>query len=362
MSSKRQATSGVNRNVREFHQLSEVITKLKMPSLNPTKSLLIYDRKLLQVVPNFKNWAQQFQRQYPVTGGETLKDIEALPNHMKKILNKADGLSPKDMQIVSVGGGSVGDFSGFVASLFKRGVSLVHIPSTWLSAIDSAHGGKTAMNVGESKNQIGTYHHACKVYLVKELLMGQPSSRAREGLGELVKMALLTKSDWSKDLKKKKSSDKKILWKYLKSAVSEKYRFIAADPFEEKGIRQFLNLGHTLGHILEAHHGWAHGLCVGVGLRFALEWSFHKKLLPQREYEEAQAICESLIPTYLELAGNSAKPLTRQQFFKLAVRDKKEATNKSLKFVFLQKVGEPILLKVNIEDFYQRARNYGVVR
>lgn len=362
MSTKRQKAGSISRLVREFHEPSEVITKLKMPLLKSENTLLIYDKKLLRVVPNFKSWAQRFQRQYPVAGGESLKDIENFPKHMMKILSKADGLSPKNMQIVSVGGGSVGDFSGFVASLFKRGVPVVHIPSTWLSAIDSAHGGKTALNVGGSKNQIGTYHNASKIYLVKELLMGQPPQRAREGMGELVKMALLTKQEWSNKLKKENSVDKQIIWKYLKPAVDEKYRFVKADPFETNEVRQALNLGHTLGHVLEAHHGWAHGLSVGVGLRFALKWSVHKGILPQSEYEEALTICNSLAADYCDLAGVSSRPLTKQQFFKLAVRDKKEATNKALKFVFLKKIGEPVLLKVSIEDFYQRARSFGVVK
>ena len=104
--------------------------------------LLIYDDILPRKVPAFKKWAQQFSLQYPVKAGEALKSVEQFPAHIAKIIRLCENTSSRRLTVVVVGGGSVGDFGGFVASILKRGVKLVQIPSTWLAAIDSAHGGK----------------------------------------------------------------------------------------------------------------------------------------------------------------------------------------------------------------------------
>ena len=97
----------------------------------------------------------------------------------------------KGWKLVSFGGGSIGDLSGFVASIYKRGVPLIHIPTTWLSALDSAHGGKNALNFSKVKNLVGTYYFPEQVYIVKEILNQLPEEREREAYGEVLKMAIV---------------------------------------------------------------------------------------------------------------------------------------------------------------------------
>ena len=134
----------------------------KWPSaqgLQPKRSLIIVDQKVRKH-PALQKWLQKFPFVYTVEAGETLKQIENFPGHIEKILKISQSISERPLQIICIGGGSVGDFAGFVASVFKRGVDLVQIPSTWLSAVDSAHGGKNALNSKSAKNQIGTFHPA----------------------------------------------------------------------------------------------------------------------------------------------------------------------------------------------------------
>src|SRR6185295_5151716 len=114
----------------------------------------------------FRNWLKKFPCRYGVKSGESLKDLEKFPGHCKAILQMTEKIETRPLQLIAVGGGSVGDFAGFVASTLKRGVPLIHVPSTWLAAIDSTHGGKTALNVAGIKNQIGTFKQAEKIIVV----------------------------------------------------------------------------------------------------------------------------------------------------------------------------------------------------
>ena len=119
----------------------------KLPVIKDTKtSLLIFDSILFQKT-NLKSWISKFPFKYSVQSGETLKKVEALPEHLKNILQIQQKGQITFSKVYVMGGGSVGDFGGFVASVLKRGIPVVQIPSTWLAALDSAHGGKTALNV-----------------------------------------------------------------------------------------------------------------------------------------------------------------------------------------------------------------------
>ena len=254
---------------------SRVIYRQSLPGVSElgADSVLLFDRQLIKRVPGFRRWAAQFPFRFEVEAGEGLKSLEIFSDLARKLVRRTAALPVGALRIVGVGGGSVGDFAGFLASVFKRGVDLVHVPSTWLAAIDSSHGGKTALNVGGAKNQLGTFYPASRIYLVKELLLSQPEERAQDALGELSKIALIDGRPWVRNLMDSRLQGGKLLWRYLPEAVDSKYRVVDRDPFEKKRIRQLLNLGHTLGHVLEAYHGLAHGDAVGQGLLFALQWS-----------------------------------------------------------------------------------------
>ncbi len=134
----------------------------------PEKYLVVYDKKLAKNEVVAK-WLKEFALVYPVSAGEDLKDISSFASHVKKIFKLITPFSSRGICVVSLGGGSVGDFSGFLASVLKRGVPLVHVPSTLLAAVDSAHGGKTALNVSDFKNQIGTFYPADAILIVRSL-------------------------------------------------------------------------------------------------------------------------------------------------------------------------------------------------
>ncbi len=314
----------------------------KSLGFNPETVLLIYDRRLKK---KLSKWLKLFPYRYAVKAGEDLKSLNDFPKHVKKIIDLLKNSAPrKKTCFVGIGGGSVGDFTGFLASVYKRGVFLIHIPSTYLAAIDSAHGGKTALNIKRYKNQIGTFYSAHTVFIVQSLLEGLPKKQTRSAMGELCKMALIDGDKFFSQLSSEKNQDR--IWDYLPLAIEAKNKIVEQDPFEAKGIREILNLGHTLGHCLEMQLQLSHGEAVGYGTRFALEWSHHCGYLDLEDL----ALSLELLKKHLNLPQKQ-NIFTKSNLRKLVVQDKKLIDKDHIQFVFLEKIGKPFVKAVSLDSF-----------
>lgn len=319
--------------------------------------MLIYDRFLESHSPQIRRWIQRFKYRYPVQAGESLKQLASFPAHFESLLALSAEISPKELCFVSLGGGSVGDFTGFVASTFKRGVGLIHFPSTWLAAMDSVHGGKTALNAGGIKNTIGTFYPASRVYLVKSLLESQPPARQQEALGELAKTALIDGGPWVKRLGHSPGAlTNERLWEFLPDAIRSKMKVVNADPLESNGHRRLLNLGHTLGHVIESHHEIAHGKAVAQGLIFSLLWSGERKLLSAKATQARLRWLKDVFNIVAE-----PQPLTQRKFDQLLNQDKKKASSQSVYFIFITSRGCKIE-KVHQRDLIREARRQGWIK
>jgi len=307
---------------------------------------------------------------YFVKAGEELKSVEHWPAHLSKIQDLLG--DAKLGGVIAMGGGSVGDFAGFFASVYRRGIDLYQCPTTWLAAIDSAHGGKTALNLGPYKNQIGTFKQAKTIFICKEILSLQSFELLFDGLSELFKIALIeggrlwtkanilayqlypiTMTQGQKTEKNRKSLGLlfETAWDLLKPAVAGKYNIVNKDPFETRGHRQILNLGHTMGHVFELHCNLSHGAAVSYGMDFAIEYSFHKKILKKKEYE---ALRESPIGRCLYRANNKDiwEKMTLQQIEQGLLKDKKRKadTSQDLDFIFVKGIGSVQRIKVEIQE------------
>lgn len=198
-----------------------------------------------------------------VESGEGSKSLEIFGALLQKMLD--NGFSRKDC-VVAVGGGVVGDLSGFVASAYMRGVDFYNIPTTLLSQIDSSIGGKTAINFGNVKNIVGAFYQPKKVLIDSELLNTLPERQIANGLAEAVKMAL--------------TSDKKLFELFENSDILENLdeiiirslnikKNVVEQDEKEAGLRKILNFGHTIGHGIESSEKMSelyHGECVALGL------------------------------------------------------------------------------------------------
>lgn len=316
-------------------------------------SLLIYDKNIEHLIP--ADFLEAFPFKYAVDGGEKLKELSQFPQHIENILKIWHTSVSRENCIVALGGGSVGDFSGFVASIFKRGVRLIHCPSTWLSAIDSAHGGKTALNVSSYKNQIGTFYPAEKIFLFKDLLMKQPMARAHEGFGELVKMALI---DGFFSQLQVNLPAANILWNHLEKAIAGKYKIVMDDPYETKGLRKLLNLGHTFGHALESQFKMPHGEAVLQGLFFALEWSRERG---DMKPDVAANIFQTLERLGLKslLRSSDYKAFQAEIAYEFVLKDKKINAGEQVDFIFVKQDGDVFVQKVSVSDVIKEALRQG---
>jgi len=339
---------------------AQVVKDLARVDFPGRKAVLVYDRAPARRLAGFREWKGRLHGALALPGGEAAKDLEAFPARMARLLELTRGLSRKEITLVALGGGSIGDFTGFAASVLKRGVDFQQIPTTWLAAVDSAHGGKTALNAGRAKNQVGTFHLPSRVYLVREVLLSQPEGLAREGMVEFLKAAFLDGGEWTASLRRSRLKGGKLLWRFLPQAIRFKERVVLRDPREERGPRRSLNLGHTLGHVLEAHHGLSHGKAVALGLGFALRWSETKGLLPPAARGEMEAL--------LEKHAFSARPepelpsIPARTFRRLLSLDKKAAPGGRVAFVFLRGWGLPLVRPVSPDALEEAARKEGWVR
>ncbi len=195
-----------------------------------------------------------------VKTGEDSKSLETFGELLQKMLD--NNFSRKDC-VVAVGGGVVGDLSGFAASAYMRGIDFYNIPTTLLSQIDSSIGGKTAINFGGVKNIVGAFYQPKKVLIDPELLNTLPERQISNGLSEAIKMALTSDKELF-DIFENGDIKGNIDTIIIRS-LNIKKNVVEQDE-KEAGLRKILNFGHTIGHGIEVSTQLYHGECVALGL------------------------------------------------------------------------------------------------
>jgi 3-dehydroquinate synthase len=204
-----------------------------------------------------------------VPDGEAAKSWAVAEQLIGELLLK--GLDRQSM-VVAFGGGAIGDLSGFVASIYLRGVRLVQVPTTLLSQVDSSLGGKAAVNHPMGKNLIGSFHQPSLVVSDPGLLATLPRRELLSGLGEVVKHGVIADGDLfdyvGEHGEEMLEADPDHLSHAVRRSVAIKARLVALDERDDKGIRAALNYGHTIGHAVEALSGMEvrHGEAVALGM------------------------------------------------------------------------------------------------
>jgi shikimate kinase/3-dehydroquinate synthase len=195
--------------------------------------------------------------------------------------------------IVGIGGGVVGDVAGFCAATYQRGIPVVHVPTTIVAQVDSAYGGKTGVDLPAAKNYVGAYHQPAGVLVDPSLLETLPPEERAAGYAEVVKTALIAGGPLWERVAAGAPVDAEI----VRACARTKLRVVAADE-RDTGLRQILNLGHTVGHAIETTTGYAryrHGEAVGLGLLAALRLSGQDALRAQ----VAELLAAAGLPTAL---------------------------------------------------------------
>ncbi len=274
-----------------------------------------------------------------VPAGETSKSLGQLGAVYDWVL--ALGID-RQTPIVALGGGVVGDLAGFAAATLLRGVPLVHVPTTTISQIDSAIGGKTGINTQAGKNLVGAFHAPHVVLADPATLATLPDRDFRSGWAEAVKHALIRDADLAARLDRQwdalMARDADAVAVCVRDAAAIKAAVVEADE-REAGDRALLNFGHTFGHALEHQAGYGvltHGEAVAIGMRAALHLS-SSLLAGERaglapEFAEADRLVQ-------RLAAPPPPDLDRQALLAAMQSDKKR-TASGLRFVVLDAVGE----------------------
>ena len=209
-----------------------------------------------------------------VPAGEDTKAVEVAAEIWSAMAQLSFG---RDCLVVALGGGVVGDLAGFVASTYMRGVPVVQVPTTLLAMVDSSVGGKTAVNLPEGKNLVGTFYQPSFVCADTDTLATLPEREWRCGCAEVAKSAVIDSDDfffWLLDNAEAMAArDAAVAMEAIQRCVVFKAGVVAQDKTESAGVRECLNYGHTLGHAIEACAGYgtfSHGAAVAEGMRFAV--------------------------------------------------------------------------------------------
>ncbi len=244
--------------------------------------------------------------------------------------------------LVALGGGVVGDLAGFLASIYMRGVPLVQVPTTLLAMVDASIGGKTAINLPEGKNLLGTFHQPRLVVMDPEFLATLPLKERLNGLAEVLKAGFIR----DRELLARLAREGRGIFRQPKALLEIIYRAagikvaIVAEDVREADVRRLLNFGHTLGHGLEAASGFRlpHGRAVALGMLMALRLSERLSGLPQDESRWGQQLLRNF--GYAERLPD----LDRDAVLAALSRDKKRL-EAGLVFVLLQRLGEAVVVE-----------------
>ncbi len=258
--------------------------------------------------------------------GEQYKSLETYTAAMDFLMAKRHN---RTTCLIALGGGVVGDLTGFVAATFQRGVDFVQIPTTLLAQVDSSVGGKTAVNHPAGKNMIGAFYQPQCVVVDSTTLQSLPAREYAAGLAEVVKYGVIADAElfaWLEDNQAALNArDAAALAHVIKRSCEIKAQVVAADE-RESGIRAILNFGHTFGHAIEnlAGYGtWLHGEAVAVGMVMAGRFSECLQLLPQGQTERLKQLLRGLqLPVALQDGVDSSAMLQAMGMDKKAMDGK----------------------------------------
>jgi len=283
---------------------------------------------------------------YVVPDSEKAKSIQYCLSLINKI-SKYD--KKKQVFLIALGGGVIGDLTGFVASIYKRGIHYIQIPTTLLAQVDSSIGGKTAIDLKVAKNLVGAFHQPRAVIVDPGLLKSLPKRQLKSGLGEVIKYAIIKDRSLFSFLKNNRkkifSLDKKAIELIERKCIYIKAKVVENDEFEKKGIRTILNFGHTIGHALESaceYDKYNHGEAISIGMICAADIACNLKIFNEKDLDKII----DLIKLY-NLPGR-IKGVTLNKIMDSLVRDKKFIQAKN-RFVLPKAIGK-VIVKKNIPE------------
>lgn len=275
--------------------------------------------------------------------GEAYKDLA----HVEEILSAASeaGLDRRSL-MVALGGGVVGDMTGFAAAMWMRGIRFIQIPTTLLSQVDSSVGGKTGVNLPAGKNLIGAFHQPASVLIDPTVLKTLPAREVSAGLAEVIKYGFLGDASFvarlEADMPQLRALDFDVVEQTVEHCCRMKAEIVHEDE-REGGVRAKLNLGHTFGHAVEKLSGYGtylHGEAVGVGTVMAADLSRRLGNLSAADADRITALVRAAgLPTRVE--GLEAEAAYR------AMQGDKKSVGGTIRFIVMKSIGDTVIQTVD---------------
>lgn len=277
--------------------------------------------------------------------GEAEKTLDNISQIYDYLLSERFG---RNSTLIALGGGVVGDMTGFAAATYMRGINFIQVPTTLLAQVDSSVGGKTGVNRPLGKNMVGAFYQPQCVLADTDTLCTLPARELAAGLAEVIKYGLINNSEffaWLQDnMDALLAHDPACLSRAIETSCLEKAAIVSADE-KEAGVRAILNLGHTFGHAIEAAMGygnWLHGEAVATGMLMAADLSWRLGMLPSEDVSKTRSL--------LSAAGLPVVPpesITVEQYLDLMGRDKKAEAGE-IHFILLEDIGRAVI-RANVD-------------
>jgi 3-dehydroquinate synthase len=279
--------------------------------------------------------------------GEANKNLQTMADLASELakrgFDRSDGL-------IALGGGVTGDITGFLASMYMRGIPFVQIPTTLLAQVDSSVGGKTGVDIPEGKNLVGAFYQPEAVYIDTDVLQTLPVEELRGGLAEVIKYGVIQDRDFFDFLKGNREAifalDQEIITRLIARCCEIKARVVERDE-REGGLRRILNFGHTIGHAVEAASSFTiiHGLAVGIGMVAAADLAVKTGCLGLEDADAIRGLIKSYgLPTSIPAA------LDRTAIRQYLLADKKTVGGRVF-YVLPEVIGKVIITdQVRSED------------
>jgi len=270
-----------------------------------------------------------------VDDGEEYKSLATVERILDELFEHK--LDRKSL-LIALGGGVIGDMTGFTASLYQRGIGFIQVPTTLLSQVDASVGGKTGINNKYGKNLVGAFYQPEAVYIDTEFLKTLPKREFSAGIAEIIKMAVMFDKEYFDFLMEADFSDKATLEKVIQRSVELKAEVVNLDE-KESGIRAVLNYGHTFAHVIEnetAYKQYLHGEAVSIGIVMANHLAFELGMMSESEMMLVEKfLLKHNLPISYEIQDIDV-------FYNKFFLDKKSANN-VIKFILANGIGKHMI-------------------
>ncbi len=309
------------------------------PLIKGNKILIVSNKKVFNLYGRIlvKSLKKYFKCSIFLMGdGEKYKNISTV----LKILERCAKIRlDRRCAIVGLGGGVVGDVTGFVAATYMRGINLIHVPTSLVAQSDSSIGGKTGVDLKAGKNLIGFFYQPRAVITDINVLETLPETEYKNGLTEVIKYGIIMDAPFfyflEKNSEKIKRREKKVLFYMVKRSIEDKVKIVEKDEKEITGIRAILNYGHTIGHAIESAGGYKlykHGEAVAIGMLIAASIACKMKICSKETFIRQKQILNLF---------NLIKPLRKIKIGNILKKIKidKKVINDRIRFILTKKIG-----------------------